>query len=286
MDGALLIDKREGYTSTDIVNIVKEKLKVKAGHTGTLDPIATGLLIVLLGRATRFARFLSELDKSYKVTAVLGEVRDTYDRTGEIVGIHEINVTCDDVAVALEKFIGEIEQKPPPFSAKRIKGARAYDLARKGIKPDLKPVRVTVHEAKIINCKIPEIVIFYRVSSGTYIRSLIHDLGLYLGTGAYVQNLRREAIGNITVDKAVDIQTFMDSKNPERYVIDVGELLNFMEAIRLSEEKVKEIYRGKAVVVKGISLEGKVRLYADKKFIGVGEAYGNIIKPLRLLPPD
>ncbi len=286
MEGALLIDKREGYTSTDIVNIVKEKLKVKAGHTGTLDPIATGLLIVLLGRATRFARFFSELDKSYKVTAMLGEVRDTYDRTGEIVGIHEINVTCDDVAVALEKFTGEIEQKPPPFSAKRVKGARAYDLARKGIKPDLKPVRVTVYEAKIINCKIPEIVIFYRVSSGTYIRSLIHDLGLYLGTGAYVKNLRREAIGNITVDKAVDIQAFMDSENPERYVIDVGELLNFMEAVRLSEEKVKEIYKGKAIVVKGISLEGKVRLYADKKFIGVGEAYGNIIKPLRLLPPD
>ncbi len=286
MDGALLIDKREGYTSTEIVNIVKEKLKVKAGHTGTLDPIATGLLIVLLGRATRFARFLSELDKSYSVTAVLGEIRDTYDRTGEIVSVHEVSVTCDDVAVALEKFTGEIEQKPPPFSAKKVKGTRAYDLARKGVKPDLKPVKVTVYEAKIINCKIPEIVIFYRVSSGTYIRSLIHDLGLYLGTGAYVSSLRREAIGNITVDKAVDIQTFIDSKYPERYITDVGELLNFMEAVNLPEGRAKEIYRGKAVIVKGISLEGNVRLYTDRKFIGVGEAYGNIIKPLRLLPQD
>jgi len=285
MDGALLVDKREGYTSAEVVDIVKRKLKVKAGHTGTLDPIATGLLIILLGRATRFARFFSELDKSYKVTAILGEIKDTYDRTGETVGVHEVDVGCDDVKVALEKFVGEIEQKPPPYSAKRVGGVRAYDLARRGIKPDLKPVKVKVYEAELIECRIPELVIFYRVSSGTYVRSLIHDLGLYLGTGAYVHSLRREAIGDITVKEAVDINTFMESEDPTVFITDVGDLLSFMEAIKLPEDKIAQIYKGKPVIVKGVSHEGKVRLYAGNKFIGIGEAHGNIIKPVRLLPP-
>ncbi len=285
MDGALLIDKKEGLTSAEVVNIVKEKLKIKkAGHTGTLDPIATGLLIILTGNATRFARFISELDKEYVVTAKFGEIRDTYDREGNIVSINEVNIECRDIEIALDEFKGKITQKPPPYSAKKIKGKRAYKLAREGKNVELKPVEVFVYEAELLDCRLPFAKIRYRVSSGTYIRTLIHDLGLYLGTGAYVESLRRTAIGTIKVESAVDLEEFAKSKNPEDYLVPVEEILNFMNEIHIPPEKLKNIYNGKPIITRNPYNEGYVRIYTNGRFIGVGRLYGNILKPIRLLP--
>ncbi|MGC8853229.1 MAG: tRNA pseudouridine(55) synthase TruB, partial [Hydrogenobacter sp.] len=205
----ILVDKPKGLTSFQVVENIKKRFKVKVGHTGTLDPIATGLLILLLDTATRYAEFFTKLPKEYLATATLGEIRDTYDAEGTLIEKREVNISCQDVHNVLKSFIGKISQVPPPYSAKRIAGRRAYELARKGISVDLKPVEVEVFNAQIVECQIPQVRFLFFVSSGTYIRSLVHDIGQKLGCGAYVEDLRRTKIGPFDVSKAISYERLM-----------------------------------------------------------------------------
>ena len=169
----LLLDKPRGFTSFQLVDTVKKKFKLnKVGHTGTLDPIATGLLILLLEEATRFAEFFVRLPKTYITKIVLGAITDTYDAEGTILERRDVNVSCEDVAKVLPNFTGRILQKPPPYSAKKIGGVRAYELARRGLEVPLKPVEVEVYRAKLLECNLPQVVLEFEVSGGTYIRSL------------------------------------------------------------------------------------------------------------------
>jgi tRNA pseudouridine55 synthase len=211
--GILLIDKPEDWTSFDAVNYVRKSVakiedkkpkNVKVGHSGTLDPFASGLLILLVGKEyTRKAGDFSKLDKEYEVTLRLGSVSSTGDPEGEITAMSDVQPTYEEVEDALKAFQGEIMQTPPVFSAIKINGQRAYKLARGGKEVIIEPRKVTIHEITLKSYTYPEALFTVHVSSGTYIRSLVSDIGNRLGTGAYTSKLRRLRINGYSVDEAV-----------------------------------------------------------------------------------
>lgn len=208
MDDVLLIDKPEGWTSFDVVGKIRSDLrkktgeKVKVGHAGTLDPLATGLLIVLIGKATKRQDAFMKLDKVYEVEMKLGEVSTTADAEGEKKAVSGAVPTEKAVLEALESFQGHILQVPPAFSAIKINGQRAYKLARAGKEVKIDPRQVTVYSITEVNYAYPVIKFTAKVSSGTYIRSLVVDIGEKLGTGAYMTNLRRTQVGDYSIDSA------------------------------------------------------------------------------------
>ncbi len=232
MQGVLLVDKPVGWTSFDVVNYVRKQVqhaalaerqptgdvpnetignnldsaraqntgrtpKVKVGHTGTLDPFASGLLVLLIGKNyTKKAAKLAKVNKTYEVTMRLGEISTTGDPEGEITSTSDTVPTLDDLQKTLETFKGQIEQRPPVFSAIKIDGQRAYKLARSGQEVKLEPRKVTINSLKLVDYHYPEAKLVAEVSSGTYIRSLVEDIGKSLQTGAYTTELRRIRAGN------------------------------------------------------------------------------------------
>lgn len=207
-NGIVLIDKPSGMTSFGVVARVRRKRseragkKVKVGHTGTLDPFATGLMILVIGKETKNAETYSKLDKVYEATIYLGKTSTTGDPEGELTKVSDRKPTEAEVVEALTKFKGEIQQTPPAFSAIKIDGERAYKLARAGEKVEM-PVRtVTIHSLELVDYKYPEVRIKTHVSSGTYIRTLAEDIGKILETGAYCTQLRRTSIADWKVKDA------------------------------------------------------------------------------------
>ncbi len=285
MDGLLLINKPEGITSTKVVEKVRKCLKVKVGHTGTLDPIATGLLILLVGRATRFSWLFLKMDKLYRVKARLGLKTDTYDIQGTVIEERKVNVTCDEVKDALKAFLGEIEQVPPPFSAKRIRGRRAYKLARKGKIPELKPVKVKVYELELLDCRPPYLELSMRVSSGTYVRSLIKDLGEKLSTGAIVEGLIREGIGPFRLKDACELDELLEAQDPWKFVVPVDKAFFFLPKVSLDVFSARKVLHGNPVLLRNAP-EGYVSIYLNDVFVGVGSVKSNILKPERLMLPE
>ncbi|MFH1087479.1 MAG: tRNA pseudouridine(55) synthase TruB [Chloroflexota bacterium] len=210
MDQMLLVDKPRGLTSSQVVQAIKRKLKVKTGHTGTLDPLATGLLIILTGRRTRQARAFLRFRKSYEVKGVLGVETDTYDAEGKIVSQKEGVVTREEIEAATGEFRGVIWQTPPSYSSKKVKGKRAYELARKGQTPELSPNEVTVYSLELKDCQFPHFTLVCEVSSGFYVRSLVHDIGCRLRVGATVTDVRRTAIGPYLVSQAKSLDEILE----------------------------------------------------------------------------
>ena len=205
-----MIDKPKGWTSFDVVAKVRGMVKQstgqkrpKVGHAGTLDPLATGLLIILVGDYCKRAQEYSKLDKTYEVQLKLGETSTTDDAEGEITKISDKIPSKDEVLAAIDSFIGDIQQIPPIYSAIKIDGKRAYKLAREGEQPEMKPRPVTIHSITNIDYKYPFISFTTEVSSGTYIRSLARDIGDKLTTGAYMTNLKRVTIGSFKNDEAL-----------------------------------------------------------------------------------
>ena len=215
MQGLLLIDKPSGWTSFDVVNKVRRIVAVsegkkpkncKVGHTGTLDPLATGLLVLLVGKEyTRRAQELTKLDKTYEVTMKLGETSTTGDDEGQKTAVATIVPTPEQLQKALRRFTGDIMQTPPAFSAIKIDGKRAYDLARAGKEVKLEARPVTIGSIKLTNYAYPFASFTCDVSSGTYVRSLVEDLGNALGTGAYMSALRRTRVGQFYLENAAII---------------------------------------------------------------------------------
>lgn len=214
MDGILLIDKPKGWTSFDIVNKVRRtiqnseydnthKKRFPVGHTGTLDPLATGLLVLLLGRYTKMSTELTKLDKEYIATAMLGFNSSTGDEEGVKTKVADSMPVKSELDSCLDSFEGKISQTPPAYSAIKINGQRAYMLARKGLKPDIKPRWVTIYSIVLENYKYPEFTINTKVSSGVYIRSLVEDIGKDLRTGAYLTSLRRTQVGEFDIKDAI-----------------------------------------------------------------------------------
>ncbi|MBQ6486699.1 tRNA pseudouridine(55) synthase TruB [Candidatus Saccharibacteria bacterium] len=216
MEEIILIDKPEGMSSFGVVARVRRKLrdregkKVKVGHTGTLDPFATGLLILLAGRATKKSDEFLKKDKEYEATVLLGKTSATGDIEGEITKTSDKVPTLDEIKIVLEKLTGEIDQKVPAFSAVKINGKRAYQLAREGKEVETPTRKVTVYKIEILDYTYPELKIKTHVSSGTYIRTLGEDIGKLLGTGAYLTTLRRTKIADYSVDDAIPLDEYMN----------------------------------------------------------------------------
>jgi tRNA pseudouridine55 synthase len=216
MQGVLLIDKAQGWTSFDVVNFVRKQVaavegkkpkNTKVGHTGTLDPLATGLLVLLVGKEyTRRATELSKSDKVYAVTMKLGVTSTTGDEEGEKATVSNHQPTQQEIAVALQHFTGEIMQVPPAFSAMKINGQRAYKLAREGKAVTLEARPVVVYGSELTGYEYPFVRFTSHVSSGTYIRSLVEDIGTLLTTGAYMSDLRRTEVGEFTIAEAHDVR--------------------------------------------------------------------------------
>ncbi len=208
----VLINKPKGWTSFDVVNKIRHALKIKkVGHAGTLDPFATGLLIIGVGRATKQLQQFMNLDKRYRAVIQLGVETDTYDVTGEIVRKEQTDsLDKEQVILAVEEMRGEILQMPPMFSAKKINGTPLYKLARKGKQVERKAVPVTIHKAEVLSWNSPFLKLDLLVSKGTYIRSYAHDLGQRLGVGAHLFELERLQIGSYSVDHSFDINEFVD----------------------------------------------------------------------------
>jgi len=283
INGILNINKPEGLTSAKTVSIIKEILKLKkAGHTGTLDPFATGMLFVCLNRATKIARYLSNLDKEYIGTMVLGITTDTQDLKGKVLTINAVNpqkLKTIELGEVFAKFQGDIWQIPPMFSAIKYKGRRLYSLARKGIKIDLDFRKTKIDQLNIINIKYdryPSIVFRVRCSKGTYVRTLCHDIGQSLGYGAYVSQLKRTAIGNHTINRSVELDKFLKMSYKEQcsHVLSIDHVLSHLKKIILTEsrEVVNRVQNGgqfseqevsKFVPGNHINLNDKFRVYSS-----------------------
>jgi tRNA pseudouridine55 synthase len=220
IDGVLVVDKPAGWTSHDVVAKIRRLVNTKkVGHLGTLDPMATGVLPVVIGRATRLAQFFVRNDKTYEGIIRFGYATDTYDREGTPLGEDtRPEIGRAELESALEQFRGPLDQVPPPVSAKKIGGVPAYKLARKNQPVDLKPVPVTVYELELLSLEGRDAQVRVRCSAGTYLRSIAHDLGTLLGCGAFLQELRRTASGDFAIDQSRTIETLIAMSAEERLI--------------------------------------------------------------------
>jgi tRNA pseudouridine55 synthase len=217
VDGLLLVDKKTGVTSHDVVEVFRRRSKIKkVGHTGTLDPLATGLLVLCVGKATRLQAYLMGMEKTYEGVIQFGWATDSYDAAGVPAGeTTEVSVEHIDFTPLVAPFIGAIEQMPPQFSAKKVGGVRAYELARKGEVAALTPKSITVYEFEIVSVIASTVRFRVRSSAGTYVRSLAHDLGTAAGVPAHLKELRRTAIGNFMVADSLAYEMLENAPLPE-----------------------------------------------------------------------
>jgi|LSQX01.2.fsa_nt_gb tRNA pseudouridine55 synthase len=232
-DGILIIDKPEGISSAKTVFKIKKLLKLdKVGHTGTLDPFATGVLVLCLNRSTKEAAYFINLDKTYTGTMILGISTDTQDLTGKAIRINsQKRLTHDGIESAFRKFKGDIWQTPPMYSAIKSKGKPLYRLARKGIKIKVEPRMVTIHQLSLLKIRqdiYPSISFKVKCSKGTYIRTLCNDIGDYLGFGAYLSSLRRIQVGNISINQSISLDKLMElpPEKQESLILPVSNFLN------------------------------------------------------------
>ncbi len=207
--GILIINKPTGLTSHDVVNHVRRAIRVRqVGHAGTLDPMATGVLVVCVGQATRISEYLLGHDKSYRAKIRLGVETDTYDADGQMIATHEVNVDRAALEAALDQFIGSLRQVPPMHSALKQEGKKLYELARAGVTVDRPARSVTIYSIDLLGFQSPAVTIDVHCSAGTYIRSLAHDLGVALKTGAHLSALERRASGPFALEDAITLDEF------------------------------------------------------------------------------
>jgi tRNA pseudouridine55 synthase len=248
ISGVLVVDKPIGMTSHQVVQVIRQGTRIKrAGHTGTLDPRASGVLVVLIGPAVRLSQYVSAENKRYQATIKLGEKTDTYDGEGAITGTSDIEVTFEQFEEALKGFVGEIKQVPPPYSAVKVKGKHAYDLARKGEDVELEPRLINVYSLDILEWTPPEVVIDVHCSSGTYVRSLAYDLGELLGCGAYLTGLRRTKSGRFSLRDATSLSKLTETFETNawyQYLIPAAEALSEWPSITLNNEEIEMVKHG------------------------------------------
>lgn len=249
VSGVMVVDKPVGLTSHDVVQIIRRGTGIRrAGHTGTLDPRASGVLVVLIGPAVRLSEYVSAADKRYQATLRLGTSTDTYDAEGSIVRTTPVeDITEESFVEILKNYEGEIEQVPPPFSAVKVKGRKAYERARSGEEVELKPRKIHVYNLEVLEWSPPEAVLDVYCSSGTYVRSLANDLGEELGTGAYLIGLRRTKSGRFTLRDAVPLRQLQDAfltGEWYHYLIPAAEALGDWPGLELTSEQVEKVRHG------------------------------------------
>jgi tRNA pseudouridine55 synthase len=253
VSGVLVVDKPIGLTSHDVVQIIRRGTGIRrAGHTGTLDPRASGVLVVLIGPAVRLSEYVSASDKRYQATIRLGSSTDTYDAEGIVT---DSSTSIEDITEErfdeiLQQYVGEIQQVPPPYSAVKVKGKKAYEMARKGENVELSPRTINVYSLEVLEWAPPEVVVDVYCSSGTYVRSLANDLGNELGCGAHLIGLRRTKSGRFTLRDAVPLrrlQESFDAGDWYRNLIPAAEALADWPMVELNADEVELVRHGHRV---------------------------------------
>lgn len=251
ISGVLVVDKPIGMTSHDVVQVIRNGTNIRrAGHTGTLDPRASGVLVVLVGPAVRLSEYISASDKRYQAIIRLGATTDTYDEEGKVTTSSPVEITEAQFEESLKQFVGEIEQVPPPYSAVKVQGRKAYEMAREGKEVDLAPRKINVYSLELLEWAPPEAVIDVYCSSGTYVRSLANDLGKSLGCGAYLVGLRRTKSGRFTLRDAVPLRKLREAFEQGswyQYLIPAAEALSEWPAVDLNADQVDAIRHGHRV---------------------------------------
>jgi tRNA pseudouridine55 synthase len=285
LSGLLVIDKPLGPTSHDVVGRVRRLAGLRrVGHAGTLDPLASGLLLVGVGRATRFIEYLVGLDKEYETTARLGQATTTYDAEGEVTAERPVTVTATEIAAALDAFRGPIRQRVPPFSAVKRDGQPLYKAARRGAPPEELPEReVVIHALDLLAYKLPLLTLRVACSSGTYIRSLAHDLGQALGCGGHVAELRRTDVGRFTLADAVAL----DALTPEDvagHLLPAEAMVAHLPRLDVDDSEAMRLSLGQRLTAPADAPAGNVAVFGPgERFLGVVEIAGELIRPRKML---
>jgi len=281
MDGIILVNKEKDFTSHDVVSIVKKITESKVGHTGTLDPNATGVLPLLIGNATKISKYLINHDKEYEAVIQLGKKTTTADIEGEVIEEKEvpekIYIECENI---LKSFIGKQKQTPPAYSAIKVNGKKLYSYAREGIKIEIEPRNIEIYNIELMNINKEEKQISFRVScsKGTYIRSLCEDIADKLGTVGYMKDLKRTKVGDFEIKEAITIDELKEKfeKNDFSDVITIENIFKDMPKIELNENNIKQYLNGVKITEK--NQYGIYRIFYKNEFNGIGIVKDNKLK--------
>jgi len=262
VNGIVIVDKPQGWTSQDVTARLRRVFNTRRiGHGGTLDPMATGVLPVFVGRATRAVEFFEHAEQTYETVLRLGMTTDTEDVTGTVLTQAEVSVTPEQIDAVLQQFRGEILQVPPMYSALKVNGQKLCDLARKGKEVERKPRPITIHELKLLETGENTLCLRVRCSKGTYIRTLCKDIGEALGCGGCMAELRRVSAGEYTIEEAVPLQQLLEAQNPENYLRSVDTIFRNHPAVKLTANQEKRCRNGNAFSV--ALAEGTYRAYSQ-----------------------
>lgn len=278
MDGIIVINKEKEYTSHDVVAKLKKKLNIsKVGHTGTLDPNATGVLPILIGKGTKFSKYLINHDKIYEVELELGKKTDTADIEGKVIEEKEVDeeYVKENLLQVLESFIGKQEQMPPMYSAIKKNGKKLYEYARAGEKVEIEARKIEIYKIDLNKYNKNIISFVVSCSKGTYIRSLCEDIAEKLNTVGYMKNLKRLQVGEFNIRDAVYIDD-IDLKNVNEHLITLEELLKETPCLNLGEKKLKLFLNG--VQLTANNIDGLYKIYVANKFIGTGSIKKGLLK--------
>lgn len=281
MDGIVIVDKPQGWTSQDVTARLRRVFGTRRiGHGGTLDPMATGVLPVFVGRATRAVEFFEHAEKTYETVLRLGITTDTEDMTGTVLTEENVSFTEEQLQETLAAFRGEILQVPPMYSALKVNGQKLCDLARKGKTVERQPRPITIHELTLVERGENILRLRVRCSKGTYIRTLCKDIGEKLGCGGCMESLRRMAAGEYTVDEAVPLQTLLDTEEPEKYLRDVDTMFRNYPAVTLTANQETRCRNGNAF---SVSLApGTYRAYSqDGEFLMLAKVDGGVMSTIK-----
>lgn len=281
MDGIVIVDKPQGWTSQDVTARLRRVFGTRRiGHGGTLDPMATGVLPVFVGRATRAVEFFEHAEKTYETVLRLGITTDTEDMTGTVLTEENVSFTEEQLQETLAVFRGEILQVPPMYSALKVNGQKLCDLARKGKTVERQPRPITIHELTLVERGENTLRLRVRCSKGTYIRTLCKDIGEKLGCGGCMESLRRVAAGEYTVDEAVPLQTLLDTEEPENYLRTVDTMFRNYPAVTLTANQETRCRNGNAF---SVSLApGTYRAYSqDGEFLMLAKVDGGVMSTIK-----
>jgi len=290
MNGIIIIDKPADWTSHDVIAKLRGVLKQKRiGHGGTLDPMATGVLPVFAGRATRAAEFCENAEKEYLAELQLGIVTDTQDITGSILQKNDVSITAEDLKAILPRFTGAVKQIPPMYSAIKKDGKKLYELARKGVEIPREPREINISKLELTTCQrdgsLDSFMLRIVCSKGTYIRTLCHDIGEALGCGGTLSALRRIRAGVFTIDKAHTLDNVISTTltvSVNDIIIPTDSIFSDYPQITLSDSETRKAKNGAVCAVQGGISDGKYRVYApDGEFLLFGEAVSNKVKTIK-----
>ena len=281
MNGIVIIDKPQGWTSQDVTARLRRVFNTRRiGHGGTLDPMATGVLPVFVGRATRGVEFFEHAEKTYETLLRLGMTTDTEDVTGTVLKETEVNITLEKVEAVLERFRGEILQVPPMYSALKVNGQKLCDLARKGREVERQPWPITIHQLTLLEIGETTLRLRVRCSKGTYIRTLCKDIGEALGCGGCMAELRRVTAGEYTIDEAVPLLQLLEEQEPEKWLRNVDTMFRNYPKVVLTANQEKRCRNGNAFTVS--LAEGTYRAYSkDGEFLMLAKVEDGVMSTIK-----